>query len=329
MHLQAHVPHGGQATVVRHLHMLQGDGHVVVRHVRVMAVKLAQQHLAAHHHGGQHALVHIAGVLHTHQLACAHHAHPVGDGHDLVQLVGDDDDGHLLFPDDPADHGEKLVGLLGGEDGGGLVQDQHVRAPVQGLENLHPLLQSHADVLHPIPGVHLQSVLRHQLLGQGVGLLQIGEHTVLAGLPAQNDVLRHGEGGHQHEVLMHHAHATGDGLAGVEACNLLALDDHLAAGGGVHAVEDVHQRGLARAVFAHQGEHLALADVQGHVVVGQHAGELHGHMPEGNDGFSQCRSPQFLCIHDVRKAGRGDHPLPAGKTPGISSAWRERQSRRR
>ncbi len=106
-----------------------------------LALQRVQEHVLAHHHGRQDALVHVLGFRHAHQFALAHDAHAVGDGHDLVELVGDDDDGHLLFPHNAADDGKELVRLLGGQHGGGLVKDQHVGAAVQGFQNLHALLQ--------------------------------------------------------------------------------------------------------------------------------------------------------------------------------------------
>lgn len=90
--------------------------------------------------------------MNTHQPARPHDAHAVGDGHDFIKLVGDDDNGHLLFPHDAANDLEKLVRFLRRQHGGGLVQYQHVRAPVERLEDFHALLQAHAELAHPRPG---------------------------------------------------------------------------------------------------------------------------------------------------------------------------------
>ena len=93
---------------------------------------------------------------------------------------------------------------------------------------------------------------------------------------AEHDVFGDGKHGDQHEVLVHHADALGDGIVRIEHRTGLAVDENLAAIGLVEAVEHVHQRGLARAVFAQQGVNLALFQSQIDVVVGEHARESLG-----------------------------------------------------
>ena len=89
-------------------------------------------------------------------LALAQNGHPVGDGHDLVELVGDDDDGFAVGLHVAQDIKEP-VGLLGGEDGGGLVQNQDVRAPVEDLDDLHRLLFRDGHVVDLLVGVDVGS----------------------------------------------------------------------------------------------------------------------------------------------------------------------------
>ena len=64
--------------------------------------------------------------------ALAQNGHPVGDLHHLVELVGDDDHGFAVCFHVAHDVKEP-VGFLGGEDGGGLVQNQNVRTAVEDL----------------------------------------------------------------------------------------------------------------------------------------------------------------------------------------------------
>src|SRR5699024_6448484 len=104
------------------------------------------------------------------------------------------------------------------------------------------------------------------------------------------------------------AHAPGNGLAGTKVRNLIALDEHLAAGGRVQPIEDVHQRGFARAVFPHQGKDLPLADVQRHVMIRQHTGELHGYVLEGTDGLALCQINRLAFAFQKKTEGKGRRP---------------------
>ena len=125
-HVEAHAPH---------LKIPHRDG----RDRAVFALQLAQQHVPAHHQRGQLPLVHLRRLIHAHHLSAPHHAHAVGDLHHLAETVGDDDHGHALVPHHAADHVEEFVGLLRRQHGGRLVEDQDVRAAVQGLQDLHAL----------------------------------------------------------------------------------------------------------------------------------------------------------------------------------------------
>ena len=58
------------------------------------------------------------------EAALAHYADAVGDGHDLAELVGYEDDGHVLFLDDVADDPEELRRLLRRENGRRFVEDE-------------------------------------------------------------------------------------------------------------------------------------------------------------------------------------------------------------
>ncbi|BFP52681.1 hypothetical protein SCMC78_24880 [Streptomyces sp. CMC78] len=75
---------------------------------------------------------------------------------------------------------------------------------------------------------------------------------------------------------MHHADAALDGVARVGERDLLAVDRDGALVRLLHAVEDLHQGGLAGAVLTDERVDRALADDDVDVVVGDDAGEALG-----------------------------------------------------
>ena len=272
---KGNIPDRLQAPVVIDLQVLRLNGHLAGS---AGFFQMVIEHRPAHHHGGQLLFGHVAGVFHAHQLALAHDAHPVGNGHDFVQFMGDDNDRHAQLLHHPADDGKELVGLLGGEDGGGLVQNEDVRSPVEGFEDLHSLLQAHADLLNDGFGIHHQAIFVHQLLGLFFGSLVIEEDLRLSGLPAHDNILCHSKRRDQHEMLMHHADALGNGIFRIKFVHLFSPDQDLTIGRFVDAVENIHQCGFSRSVFSYQSKNLSLPDLEGNVIVGKDAGELHADM---------------------------------------------------
>ena len=85
-------------------------------------------------------------------LAASKDGDTLGDLEHLTELVTDEDDRHALALQHAQD-GEELVGFLGSQDGGGLVEDQDVRAPEERLQDLDALLLPNGDPLDLHVGV--------------------------------------------------------------------------------------------------------------------------------------------------------------------------------
>ena len=102
-------------------------------------------------------------------------------------------------------------------------------------------------------------------------------------LDAEDDVIEHREALDQFEVLMHHAYAQCVGVVRVVDLDLLPvfLDNTLFR--LVQAEQHTHQGGFTGAVFAQQGMDLALAQLQGDIVVGFDTGEFLGDVQHFDD----------------------------------------------
>ncbi len=91
-------------------------------------------------------------------------------------------------------------------------------------------------------------------------------------LQRQLDVVPHGLGRHQVEVLEDHADAPAQGHQAVfvEVADVHLVDQHPAAAGLLQAVDGADQRRLAGAAAADDAEHLAALDRQVDIVQGLH-----------------------------------------------------------
>ena len=169
--------------------------------------------------------------------------------------MGDEDQRLALVAQRPHDR-EQLVHFLRCEHRGRLVEDQEVGSTIEDLEDLDALLQAQGNVLDASPGLD----------GDGETLLELANALLdgpvvedrTAALVAQDDVLGNGERRHQHEVLVDHPDAERDGVARTADPDVAPAIADRPGVGPIEAVEDVHERGLARAVLADEGVDLAL-----------------------------------------------------------------------
>ena len=201
----------------------------------------------------------------------AHHCDAVGQRHDLAQFVGDQDDGPALIPERTED-AEEVVDLLRREHARGLVQDQDVGTAIERLQDLDPLLKAHGQRAHDRVGVDIEPVLALQPLELLPGLAQ-GRAQQVALLDAEHHVLQHGEGVHEHEVLVDHADTVGDGVLRPPDGDRRTVHPDFAAVGLVVAVDDAHQGRLAGAVLADDAVDRARGNGGRHIVVGVHRAE--------------------------------------------------------
>ena len=213
---------------------------------------------------GQLGLVGVLCGDVTDILALAQDGDTVTDGQDLVQLVGDDDD-RLAVGLHVADDAEQLLGLLRGQNCRRLVEDQDVRAAVQHLDDLQRLLLADAHLVDLLVEVKGELVLFADGAGLVVDLFQV---ELLAAAHRQGDILCRGEHVHELEVLVDHADAQVQRVAGGADGRRLVADIDLALVGEVDTGDHVHQGRLAAAVFAQQGQNLAAAHAQGNILVG-------------------------------------------------------------
>ena len=148
---------------------------------------------------------------------------------------------------------------------------------------LHTLLHADGDILDLRVGVDGQAIALgdlHHVFARGGHI----ELDAFGRLGAEDDVFRDGEGLDQHKVLVHHADARVNGVTGIVHLNLLAVDQNIAGGGLEQAVELVHQRRFACAVFAQDRVDFAFVDREIDAVIGDKIAEALDNVAHLDDG---------------------------------------------
>ena len=249
--------------VVHLQHRLLGDvgGH------KVVVLQLAAGHVI-----GEILLGQLGSGAGVHVFAVAHDAHVVGDLKDLLGLVADEHDGDARIPQ-LAHRLEQRVHLLLGQGGGGLVHDDQLGVEQQRPADGHQLLVRHRQIAHLGVQIDLVADLREGLLCGLLPALAVHDLSVGRDLAVDGQVFHDRQVGEDGQILVDDLYAQACGLRGGDVLYGLALEQHLALVAGVHAGDDLHQRGFAAPVFAGQAHDLAGPDREIDVVQGVDAAE--------------------------------------------------------
>ena len=138
---------------------------------------------------------------------------PVGPGQHLLEVVGDEDDRRALGGE-RAEARQQLLRLRRGQRRRRLVEHQHPCVPVEGTQDLRPLLLTDGELPDERVGIDLEAVTLPVLADLRRGAPDPRPaHERAAGL-AEDHVLGDGEGRHEHEVLVHHPDALRDRVLG-------------------------------------------------------------------------------------------------------------------
>ena len=189
-----------------------------------------------------------AAGLRCNLLAVAQHRHHVGDGFDLLEAVGNVEDGDALRLE-LADEAEERGRLDRGQRRGRLVED---RDPVRNGEragDLRQLALRDRQALHRRGHRRLDPEHPHRL-GRAAIHLPVIDRQPAPKLAPEKHVFGDRQVRRQHDLLMDQNDAAPLRVDRAFQLDRRAVELDRAAGGREMARQDLHQRRLARAVFA-------------------------------------------------------------------------------
>lgn len=114
--------------------------------------------------------------------------------------------------------------------------------------------------------------------------LVLSSEPPFAGFRSSDDILQRVELGKDQGLLMNHADASPQGLAGIVKIYGLVAEEDPSAIGLQMAVQDVHQGGFAGTIFADQCMDFAMIKLHGDVFVGPVGTKSLAHLGQGDHG---------------------------------------------
>ena len=202
--------------------------------------------------------------------------------------MGNEENGHSLAGQLMQGH-EQLFNRLGNEHRRRLVQNQQLRIGHQRANDLHALAFAHRELVDDGGRIDLKAVLLAETLHfgrNGFDRLFFRE--------TERDVFRHGQRVEKGKVLVHHRNAERTGLCRTVDLERTAVEFHAAFVRTDGAVNDLHERGFAGAVFAEHGEHFPGRNVHIDMVVGHDAGVALRDVFQTEAGMHACPRPEPL-----------------------------------
>ena len=207
-------------------------------------------HLGDNHIGGQFLRRPGADVL-----TVTHDGDLVANAENLIHLMGNVHNGHILRLQ-VLDDSEQGLHLILGQRGGGLIQNQNPAVGGNSLGDFHRLHLRNAELSKLLLGIEIHPNLFQQLGGIGIHFIMVNHRDeakeLLHGVPTQENIFTHGTGGNGLKLLVNHGDSLFQRIHGVADGNGLSIDFDLAFIHFIDAEHTFHQGGFSRAVFSHQ-----------------------------------------------------------------------------
>ncbi len=218
---------------------------------------------------GRRGLVDAAGVDVG---PVAHHGDGVGEGEDLVEAVGDEDERAALVAQAAGD-GEETVHLDTAECRGGLVHHEEAGVEGDGLGDLDDLLVGDGEAGGRAAGVDAHPEPGEEALGLGDHRGPVDAATAGQRLAAHEDVLGDRQVGEERRLLVDDRDAGLLGVGGRGEVDGLAAQLEDPGVAAVDTGDDLDQRRLAGAVLADEGVDRTTVDPQAAGPQGHHRAE--------------------------------------------------------
>ena len=180
---------------------------------------------------------------------------------------------------------QQILGLLRREDGGRLVEDEDAGPEIEQTQDLHPLLLPDGELPDPCSRIDAEtiSLAQRRELPFDPRRLQIDASPLFA----EHDILRDRERVDEHEVLVDHADAARDGVAGRTQPDRHAVDLDLTTIWPVEASQDAHQRRLAGAVLSDQGVDFTPGRLEIDTIIRHHRSEALADVAHRDRGWDE------------------------------------------
>jgi hypothetical protein len=169
------------------------------------------------------------------------------------------------------------------------VEDQQACASLECSGDLNHLLLADAEMAERLGGIERAADPREGFPGARVEFGAFHE-AVLRRLAPNHDVLGDGAVRKEAQLLVHRADAAIDRVERPFEARHLPIDEQSPAIGLVHTAQNVHQRGLARAVLAHDRVDRSWSDLEGHILKDGVPSEPLADAVESDEG-GHARSP--------------------------------------
>ena len=221
-----------------------------------------QGDLFTDHHLGQFLFIGLCLHDCTDVFPLAQDCDPVGDFHDFVEFVRNDDNGLAVVPHIAQDR-EQPGDFLRGQHRRRLIQDKDLCPAVECLDDFQGFLFGHRHIVDLLVQIHIESVPLTDVTDFLPALL-----FRIVFRQTDQDVLQRSENINQLEMLMNHPDAEIIGvLRGCDGYRLPVRQDFPAVR-IIDPGKHIHQGCLAAAVFPQQGKDFPMINIQVNVLVG-------------------------------------------------------------
>nr|WP_288988231.1 hypothetical protein [uncultured Sphingopyxis sp.] len=258
--------------------------------------------LPAEHQRHDFGLARVRKAPCANDAAVSEHGRPVGNLEDLIQKVGDEDDGKAaclqLFDD-----GENKVDLVPVKAGGRFVQDQDPAFRLKRPRDFDKLAMSNPERAHRRGDVHIrQADCIQGLAGTPVHFLAVQKTEAVLRQLLDGDVFGDGEMFQQVEFLMNHLNAMILGVMRAHGPIRLTRQDNLPGIVGKHAGKDLDEGRFSRTVFPNERMDLAFIKGKADPVQRLDATEMLFQTLDRQESTVRCsggRCGKRCCCHDA------------------------------